>query len=193
MDRWWLKLGWALATTPVAACGARTSPGDVETAQGSPMDASADARLVDQSAPLDSGVEAGADAAPPLCLAELVGGDGLCTRALRVLSFVMSSPACFVDTPFRRGALGRLDYSCPGDGSALVTFGARQYRGSTRAGEVDVCFSTSYPWSDGCTWESTQRITGALAAGRLQFRYQERTAGRVCGSPCSARAEIEVF
>jgi hypothetical protein len=91
------------------------------------------------------------------------------------------------------GQMGTLAYSCNG-GSALGTFGAEMLPGAFTAGDVDICFGTTFVFSDGCTWESAQTITGSLASGTLEFSYVEQPAPDQfgCDSPCTASGTIAV-
>ncbi len=196
-------LSWALlaALLVVGACGSKTGL-DVEGAPadlGVSADAGADAH---RDAGVDSRIDADADAPPPnlsppappdlICTARDagIGAGATCTRPLTVTAFKRSSPSCYVDTGFDVGSEGVLTYPCAG-GVAAIIFAAHTFEGVVIDGLVDVCVGTTFPWSDGCTWQSTQRVEGSAASGPLTLTYAEApAAGQSCASPCTASALI---
>ena len=120
-----------------------------------------------------------------------------CSARVRVLSLVPTMPTCFVDTPFQVGSVGELRWDCGGPtGGADLAFDAGRFVGSFSQGLVDVCFGSTFDWSDGCTWTSAQTIRGAPVAGtRLSMTYGEAPlpGQQGCVVPCAARGELEVL
>ena len=90
------------------------------------------------------------------------------------------------------GAWGELDYPCDG-GGVTATFGSIVSTGRVRDGLVELTAGTRFDWQDGCTWETSQRISGRLADGQLAYEYEEKpVAGTACASACSASGRINV-
>jgi polyprenyl P-hydroxybenzoate/phenylacrylic acid decarboxylase-like protein len=61
-------------------------------------------------------------------------------------------------------------------------------------GVLDVRLTTTFRYTDGCDWVSTQRITGDPRAPTLQYDYQEAIAPgqRGCATACGATATVSV-
>jgi hypothetical protein len=140
------------------ACGARTAlldgdSGDLDTES---IDASPDAESPDVS-----------PSPPAACAALLTVGP------------VSAMPSdCWIDEQVsNRSAM--LVYPCDG-GSASAAFGVA-FTGTVAGGQVDLGANTTFPWSDGCTWQSEQRIAGELQSGALTYTYQEHP---ISGSNC---------
>lgn len=130
----------------------------------------------------------------PIC----VGADGPaprgdCSATLVVDSYDLSSSTCYVDSPVVSGAVGRLTYDCKG-GRAEIRFGALVFGGTFDGTSFDTCTGTSFDFSDGCHWNSAQRVGGRIEGSNLQYAYVERpAAGEThCASPCSATARLRV-
>lgn len=184
----------------VAACGARTGLGAVAddgTATVPPPgggDASSGPRP--PPPPADAGADVGPDVLTPpspICVAPDGGlGATTCRRTLRVLAITKSSLSCFVDTIVKDGDRGTLVFDCDG-GGAEIQFGAHTMTGSFDGRRVDTCTGTAFDFSDGCRWNSAQRIQGDLTQ-QLRFDYAESPAPgeRGCLSPCSASAVVVV-
>lgn len=184
----------------LAACGARTGLASVAedgTAVVPPpggSDASSNPRP--PPPPVDAGRDVTTDAftpPSPICVAPDGGvGATSCRRALRVLAITKSSPSCFVDTIVKEGDRGTLVFDCNG-GGAEIAFGTHTMTGSFDGRRVDTCTGTSFDFSDGCRWNSAQRIQGDIA-GDLRFDYAESPAPgeQGCLSPCSASAVVVV-
>lgn len=130
---------------------------------------------------------------PPKGLAANTGPT--CTRIV-TLSSITKRASCFVDTVAREGDQGTLTYPCEGDGEATLSFGNRSFSGASLGGggNVNVCTGTEYPWSDGCSWTSAQRVTGSVASGTLRFTYGEAPkAGELnCAGSCTATATVRI-
>ncbi len=129
---------------------------------------------------------------PPKGLAANTGPT--CTRSV-VLSSISTRTSCFVDTVAHAGDKGTLTYPCDGDGEATLTFGNRSFSGaSLGGGNVNVCTGTEYPWSDGCSWTSAQRVTGSVASGTLRFTYGEapKAGEHNCAGACTASATVRI-
>jgi hypothetical protein len=136
--------------------------------------------------------------APSQCVARSVpANDGpMCTREVVVTS-LESPPSCFTDTVVARGQHGTVRYPCQGDGEATLTMGSRVFRGVAVGGRLDVCTGTEFPWSDGCTWTSAQRLSGSLAPSSegLTFTYGEAPkvaaeSRHACAPSCAAHGTV---
>lgn len=110
---------------------------------------------------------------------------------MRVGAIALSSPTCFVDMHIATGDIGRLMRCASG---AVVVFGGVTFAGTTDGTSVDACVRTAFPFSDGCTWQSMQRIHGRFDEA-VELTYGEHpTNGRACASSsCRARAPIDVI
>lgn len=119
-----------------------------------------------------------------------------CKRDVVVTS-LSSEPFCFVDTIVQQGQQGTLTFPCDGDGAATLSFGGRAFVGAAIGGKVEACTGTQYPFNDGCTWTSAQRVTGSIANGTLHFAYGEAPkAGedtRSCARACTARGTVRIL
>ena len=139
--------------------------------------------------------------ARPLAACEAPANLAGCTEMarLRVGRVDVSSPTCFVDTKVHQGDEGRL-LRCPTGAVAVfsrVSFaGPWGETGVDRQGRslsaIDTCLRTQFPFSDGCTWETMQRMHGGPSS--IEYTYAERpiTGGRCAPSSCRARADVEV-
>jgi hypothetical protein len=176
------------------ACGARTGLGVLEPDADAGPDAS-----VRRDAGRDAARDA-PDAEPDVVVAPLCNpnagpvGANACTRTLKVVSITKSMPSCFVDLVAQPGDNGTLLYDCTPKGNARVIFAdPRVFIGTFDGTGVDVCTGTVFPWSDGCTWRSSQRIMGDPKSGTLSFTYTEEPAqGTGCEPPCTATGVISV-
>jgi hypothetical protein len=92
---------------------------------------------------------------------------------------VSATPSdCWIDEQVsNRSAM--IVYPCDG-GAGTAVFGVA-FTGSVVGGQVDLAATTTFPWSDGCTWQSDQRIAGELQSGALTYTYQEHP---ISGSNC---------
>ena len=188
------------AITLLACCGARTG---LELAAGSsdadaPVEPdAADAHIeadASDAASEEAAPDAGFDAPPPLCSTVDAGSGPLgCSASLVAEAITASSPGCYVDVQVTTGEMGTVAYACDG-GAALVTFGTNELPGVVVDGQLQVCFGTTFPFSDGCLWQSAQNIVGSLSSGMLAYSYVEEPApGQMnCASPCTAKGTIVV-
>jgi hypothetical protein len=97
---------------------------------------------------------------------------GTCGATLSVGS-VTVTPGCWIDEKVsNRSAM--LQWPCDAGGPAEAVFGV-PFAGTVAApsGFVSLSAQTTFPWSDGCTWESVQTIDGVLGSGVLQYNYSE--------------------
>jgi hypothetical protein len=116
---------------------------------------------------------------------------GACSARLRV-GAVTPSPGCWVDEKVSQRT-GTLSYAC-GGGAASTQLGV-EFAGMVSASEqVEIAATTTFQWSDGCTWQSEQHITGRLASGSLRYAYREAPiAGQNCmPAHCTASAKVTV-
>jgi hypothetical protein len=152
----------------------------------------------------DVAVDAAPDAPPssPLCAVQDGGPpDHVCSVSVRVGPITPSMITCFVDTVVHEGDVGTVRYACqdaPSDW-AVADFDGGEFVGTVKddaTGEkeiLDLCTGTTFPWSDGCTWASAQRITGGFTSGTLSFTYEEQPIeGTGCEPPCTATATLIV-
>jgi hypothetical protein len=117
---------------------------------------------------------------------------GNCTPDLVVVDLVKSMPSCFVDS-VQVGSQGGIEYPCEG-GPVSATFGPITFTGTVVDGAAALDATTTFDWSDGCTWSSSQTITGTLASGSLEYTYSEMPIqGTGCFEPCSAKGTIAVI
>lgn len=118
-----------------------------------------------------------------------------CEALLEVERVRRSARTCFVDERVARQSAS-LRYPC-GGGPASVDFGGSVFSGTVDAqGNVALSLVTSYEHApvDRCTWETTQRIEGQFAEGKLNYTYREQIVERRgrCGRPCRARARVNI-
>lgn len=101
----------------------------------------------------------------------------------------LSSPTCFVDAKVHEGDQGRL-LRCPS--GAVAVFSRVSFAGAWGETGIDTCMRTQFPFSDGCTWETMQRMRGGPSV--IEYSYAERPiSGDQCApSSCRARADVEV-
>jgi hypothetical protein len=154
----------------------------------------------EQSAPSDVTAHGSAgndtvSTSPSIC-APPKGGAGRGPKCQRkvVITSISTRPSCFVDTVAKSGDTGTLTFPCDGDGEATLTFGTRSFAGADVGGKVNVCTGTEYPWSDGCTWTSAQRVTGSITSGTLDFTYGEapRPGQNNCARACDAHGTVRI-
>jgi len=108
---------------------------------------------------------------------------------VRVGAIALSSPTCVVDLVVKEGDVGHV-MKCPE--GAFVAFDHGRFGGTYDGIVLDSCTTTTYPFSDGCTWETTQRIVGR-ADTSMRFSYHERAvAGKNC-SPAACTATADLF
>jgi hypothetical protein len=181
-------------------CGARTELGAPIAEDASVHDARPDAH----DAGSDVALDVGSDAPPssPLCAATDAGPPAhICSVSVRVGAITPSMATCFVDTVVHEGDVGTVRYACQDAPSlwAVADFDGGEFVGTVKDDSVgvkellDLCTGTTFPWSDGCTWASAQRITGGIMAGKLSFTYEEQPIqGTGCEPPCSATGTLIV-
>jgi hypothetical protein len=116
---------------------------------------------------------------------------GSCMPTLIVGDIDKSMDSCFVDS-VQPGKMGMLDFPCSG-GPVSATFGPILFTGSVQNGMIAMDATTTFDWLDGCTWSSSQIITGTLASGSLAYSYSEKPIlGKGCETPCTASGTILV-
>ena len=134
---------------------------------------------------------------PSVCNPGHVGPSSgpMCTRSV-TLGAISKRESCYVDTVAQPGDTGTLTYPCEGDGEATLSFGNRTFSGAVVSGKVDVCTGTEYPFSDGCTWSSAQRISGNVDGSSLRFTYGEapkpKAGQQSCAEACGATATLRM-
>ncbi len=178
------------------ACGDRTGL-DVSL---DAVDATADVFRLPDASRRDSSVVLDAsepDAGKATCAAPPDAGSApfpnACGHDLKVVSITPSSTTCFLDLKLAPGTNGALTVFCDGGYSAAFLGSGAMFEGNFQNGVVEVCRSTTFDYSDGCTWASAQRIQGNVASGTLTFEYAEAPIkGTHCASPCTASGVVAV-
>ena len=135
---------------------------------------------------------------PSVCNPGHVGPSSgpMCTKRV-TLGQIAKRDSCYVDTVAQPGDVGTLSYPCEGDGEATLSFGTKTFSGAVVSGKVDVCTGTEYPFSDGCTWSSAQRVSGRVDGVSLTFTYGEapkkgQPAQQSCAQACGASATLSM-
>lgn len=104
-------------------------------------------------------------------------------------SITPDSATCWVDAP-KPNQRGTLDFPCDGGDATLKFGGKHDFKGVVSNGVLTTSQKTRFPFSDGCTWESEQTVSGPVD-GPLEYRYSERPVeGTGCASGCTARGHI---
>lgn len=121
--------------------------------------------------------------------ARRVDAGSLCTLRLQVRQ-TRGAEGCFIDERVTRDP-GELRYPC-GDGEATAVFGPSRFAGRVTHGVAALRLETRFRFSDGCEWETDQRIDGPISAATFTYRYEERPARgqRGCARPCAAEATV---
>ncbi|MFH1434524.1 MAG: hypothetical protein ABIJ56_02290 [Pseudomonadota bacterium] len=118
--------------------------------------------------------------------------DRVCVVTLTVLR--LDYPGhCWVDVP-PVGSSDVVTYACTGSDVRFV-FGDIVFTGLVTGCWIDVHARTTFPWSDGCDWETSQSIVGELLPGRLlDYTYREAPIpGQTgCVYSCDASGVIRV-
>jgi hypothetical protein len=116
-----------------------------------------------------------------------------CTRTLVAAPVDTSAETCWVDAVVTEEA-GVLTFPCDG-GSATATFGDRSFYGVVDGDDVELCATTEFEWSDGCSWLSAQHISGTLSSGQLEFSYTEAPEAEQadCDAACDAATTISMM
>jgi hypothetical protein len=115
---------------------------------------------------------------------------GTCTATLDVSEVSLSSATCFVDG-LQSGAAGTLRMPC-GGGSVAAQFGSMRFVGKVTGGALSLEANTEYPYRDGCTWKTKQRLSGSPGSGTLTYAYEEVAVGKDCLTPCTATGSVRV-
>jgi hypothetical protein len=105
---------------------------------------------------------------------------------------VAVTPGCWIDEK-GSGRSALLTWKC-GGGTATAEFGVPFVGTVGRTGNVSLSALTTFPWEDGCTWTSEQRIEGALSSRALRYTYIERPIkGTSClPARCTGTATVRV-
>ncbi|MBI5513669.1 MAG: hypothetical protein HY909_07860 [Deltaproteobacteria bacterium] len=115
----------------------------------------------------------------------------LCTAELTAHPTV-GAGGCFIDERVTR-SVGLLRYPCAG-GPATAAFATATFSGTVTDGVAELQLTTRFHFSDGCDWQSTQRLHGPLASRHLAYTYTEAPVPgqRGCASSCRATADVEL-
>ena len=116
-----------------------------------------------------------------------------CEITVTMSGITEDRPACWTDTPIA-GSTGAFSVPCDG-GAVNVMLDEIEFSGELSPDcHLRMVAHTTFPWSDGCQWESTQVISGSLQPRRLDYEYRELpVAGEVdCLEPCSAVSSLVV-
>jgi hypothetical protein len=121
---------------------------------------------------------------------------GACEAQVTVGLILPDSPSCFVDIIPTPSEVATLRWDCTGDtGNAEIIFAKGTFGGSFNSPNVSVCSGTTFEYTDGCMWESAQRIEGSVTRGStLTFNYAEAPLpGQMgCESACTASGTLIV-
>lgn len=119
-------------------------------------------------------------------------GEGATCTALLQVRRTHGAAGCVIDERVTR-APGLLAFPCEG-GAATADFGGSHFSGTVLNGEVDVTLRTQFHFTDGCDWESEQRIQGNLSAPSLAFTYREAPlpGQSRCANACRAFGMVSV-
>ena len=113
-----------------------------------------------------------------------------CPVSLEVTS-VATGGGCWIDAP-PKGATASAAFLC-GGGPIAFTLGKHGFSGTVEGGMLNATATSTFEFSDGCSWVTTQRVSGSLASGKLAYGYSERVAkGRGCASACTASGIVAV-
>lgn len=108
---------------------------------------------------------------------------------VRIDKVRLSSPTCVVDTQIKEGDVGRV-MKCPR--GSYVQFPDAVFGGTFDGVEVSTCMKTEFPFSDGCTWQTMQRIAGRTDTA-MSYSYSERAiSGHDC-APVACRANATLY
>jgi len=122
-------------------------------------------------APIDAPVDAPVDAPPADT------GSGTCTKTLTIATVTITPSGCPLNEDVT-AAPATLTYPCAG-GTGTVTLGTQTFSGSVANGQVGLENLDTFLVSAGCTWQSTQRLEGALG-GPLAYSYSEKVITSGC-------------
>jgi hypothetical protein len=130
----------------------------------------------------------------PMCIADAgPPGASACKATLHVMAIQKSMLSCFVDVVVMEGDTAALTYDCTPSGNARVIANGKTFIGTYDGKTLDVCTGTTFPWNDGCQWESAQHFRGDPNSGFLTFTYSEMPyQGTACQPPCQASAVVKV-
>ena len=117
---------------------------------------------------------------------------GAVCNALLVVRRTQGAAGCVIDERVTR-APGVLQFPCEG-GAATANFNGSVFTGSVVNGVVNLALSTRFHFSDGCDWESAQRIQGSLGAPALTYSYIEAPlpGQNRCANACQAFGAVTV-
>ena len=119
---------------------------------------------------------------------------GDCQPALLVTGSTPSSPSC-IDFPVIAGSSGTIQYPC-GGGLVTADLGGIHFTGSVSNNFVSldaVVIQTPPQTPDGCTWQLSHHIDGALSSGTVTYSYSEAViAGFNCWQPCTETGVVQI-
>ncbi len=118
--------------------------------------------------------------------------DAGCSVILSVGTIVPTPSSCWIDQKVSNETKP-LVWDCE-TGAAEADFDV-PFKGTVdKNGVVSIAATTTFPWSDGCTWESTQAISGTLSTKTLEYSYSEHPISGVNCAPayCTSKATVIV-
>ncbi len=208
----WRRLSWS-ACHPTACTRTRVvecidSTGGPSTACSTPAPSSSEA-CFDCGGVTDAGqppVDAGqpdagqpdAGRPPELCASTSTSPLPLdaCHATLKMLALTVSNPSCYVDVAAHPDETAELYWDChSANGRAELRFQTFTAAGAWNSQTVSVCYGTHFAFSDGCNWQSAQRVAGPTTAGStLTFTYEEQAdpGQSGCLVPCTATGTFVV-
>ena len=119
-------------------------------------------------------------------------GDAGCAVTLSVGTIVPTPSSCWIDQKVSN-VTTTLSWDCK-TGAAEADFDV-PFEGTVDPnGNVSIQATTTFPWSDGCTWESAQVIAGQLSSKALTYSYSEHPIQGTSCAPdyCKSTATVSV-
>jgi len=118
--------------------------------------------------------------------------DRTCEATLTVVDIDYPS-SCWVDVP-PAGASDTVSFPCLGS-EVRIVFEHIEFTGEVTGCWIEMHARTTFPWSDGCDWETAQSIVGDFLPGSLlDYEYREAPMpGQTgCDPSCEAAGVIRV-
>jgi hypothetical protein len=134
-------------------------------------------------------LSAGAGGQTPCQVAASAQPGSTCKVKVTIGSFVLSNMLCTVDAPFQVGDTGDLTFACD-KGPAKLVFAKGEFTGTSDMCVLHLTRTTQFPFQDGCTWQSDQKMDGTLGM-KLKYTYSEKPiSGQFCSMPCTVDADL---
>ena len=71
------------------------------------------------------------------------------------------------------------------------------YSGTIQGNQVDLVYTHQHPWSDDCTWQATETLSGTInddCSMTLDYEYVESVvvSDGTCDTPCDGDADVDI-